>query len=54
LVTAEETVTLYRPVGPKELDAFNESIVGEIEVIAEYRHGQRVDEAPDAGPTSTG
>jgi hypothetical protein len=32
-----------------DLDAFNESIVGEIEVIAEYRHGERVDVAAEAG-----
>jgi hypothetical protein len=30
-----------------DLDAFNANIVGPIEVIAEYRHGQRVDAAPD-------
>ena len=29
----------------EKLDAFNASIVGEIEIIAEYRHGRRVDEA---------
>jgi hypothetical protein len=29
----------------EQLDAFNASIVGPIEVIAEYRHGQRVDPA---------
>jgi hypothetical protein len=29
-----------------QLDAFNASIVGVIEVIAEYRDGQRVDESP--------
>lgn len=27
----------------EELDQFNANIVGEIEVIGEYRHGQRVD-----------
>lgn len=32
----------------EQLDAFNASIVGVIEVIAEYRDGQRVDEAPTA------
>ena len=31
----------------EQLDAFNASIVGEIEVIAEYRHGQRVDQPVD-------
>ena len=31
-----ETITLYRPVGPKEL-ALSRNIVGLIEVIAEYR-----------------
>jgi hypothetical protein len=30
MMRPDETVTLYRPVGP-------------IEVVAEYRHGERVD-----------
>lgn len=30
----------------ERLDAFNSSIVGQIEVIAEFRNGRRVDEAP--------
>ncbi len=30
----------------EQLDAFNASIVGEIEVIAEFRSGRRVDDAP--------
>jgi hypothetical protein len=30
----------------EDLDAFNASIVGPIEVIAEYRHGQRVGDDP--------
>ena len=30
----------------EQLDAFNASIVGSIEVVGEYRHGQRVGEAP--------
>lgn len=28
--------TLYRPTGPEELEALNGSIVGQIEVIAEF------------------
>ena len=35
----------------EDLDAFNASIVGEIEVIAEYRHGQRIEAAADSGTT---
>lgn len=30
----------------EKLDAFNANIVGEIEIIAKYRHGRRVDDAP--------
>jgi hypothetical protein len=32
------------------LDTFNGSIVGPIQVIAEYRHGQRVDRPPGNSP----
>jgi hypothetical protein len=39
----DETITLYRPVGPRELALFNQNIVGLIEVIGEYRHGEHVD-----------
>ena len=31
-----DTVTLYRPVGPAELEALNDNIVGVIEVISEF------------------
>ena len=31
------TITLYRPIGAKELEEFNRHIVGAIEVIAEFR-----------------
>jgi hypothetical protein len=31
-----KTQILYRPVGPKELEIFNQNIVGKIEVIADF------------------
>jgi len=31
-----ETITMYRPTGPEELEEFNDNIVGLIEVIRQF------------------
>lgn len=36
-MSSSETVTLFRPVGEKEIAAFNQNIVGEIQIVAEFR-----------------
>ena len=38
----------------EHLEAFNASIVGHIEVIAAYRHGERVEITPDLAPPAAG
>jgi hypothetical protein len=35
-VTADETVTLWRPVRPEELPAFNDAIAGLLEIVAAF------------------